>query len=127
MAVGGCYLPPAASLPLHLIMNTYIHFTTPERAASILADNRLLMRPPHAKFGIDAVCAVDVRGSFVPGVQLCKRAPSELVAIIFTTSTPPDYTYPEEAVWHEDVVFSSASIIPTDMAIPLFHHTITDD
>lgn len=107
-------------------MNTYIHLTTPALAAAILASNALLMRPPVPKAGIDAVCAIDLNGCFVPGVQLCRRPLEALVAIVFTTDTAPDYTYPEEAVWHADVVFTSASVIPATDAIALLTNTLTD-
>lgn len=95
----------------------FIHFTPPERAEQILADGKLLMRPPYKKFGIDAVTAVSaVWGMWLPAVQTTHSKRDDLVAIAFRTNTVPMYGHPEEVVWDRDVVLRDARILPFSKA-----------
>jgi orotate phosphoribosyltransferase len=93
----------------------FVHFTPRSRAEQILRDGKLLMRPPYKKFGIDAVGAVStVWGQFVPGVQTThiKLEPGdEMVAIVFQTNTVPEYGYPEEVVWKQDVALRNPQVV----------------
>ena len=94
----------------------FVHFTLASRARQIVADGKLLMRPPYQKFGIDAVSAVSIHwGKLVPGVQSThiKATPEDpLVAIRFKTSTMPSYGYIEEVIWNQDVVLKNVKVIP---------------
>jgi hypothetical protein len=95
----------------------FIHFTPPERAEQILADGKLLMRPPYKKFGIDAVTAVSaVWGMWLPAVQTTHSKRDDMVAIAFRTNTVPKYGHPEEVVWDQDVVLRDARILPFSKA-----------
>ena len=114
----------------------FVHFTTRERADKILADGKLRMRPPYAKFGTDTVDAVStVWGAFVPGVQtrhLQKYADAEggLVAILFMTSTMPHVGFIEEVKWHQDVTLKRAVVISADKAKSMLArtpHQLQDD
>ncbi len=102
----------------HLIdvsKDRFIHFTPRSRAAQILKDGKLLMRPPYKKMGIDAVNAVSlVWGQFVPGVQTShtKLDPGDdLVGIVFQTTTTPDYGFVEEVVWKRDVALRNPKVV----------------
>lgn len=94
----------------------FVHFTTEKRALQIGMTRKLLMNPPYKKFGIDAVAAVSaVWGEPVPGVQTThydRTAPGErLVAVLFTTTTPPMYGHREEVIWERDVTLTSVRVV----------------
>lgn len=101
----------------------FIHFTLASRAQQIVADGKLLMRPPHKKFGIDAVSAVSIHwGKLVPGVQSThiKATPDDpMVAIRFKTSTMPSYGYVEEVIWDRDVILKSPKVISAAAGVAL--------
>jgi len=91
--------------------DTFIHFTSPDRAEQILASGRLLMKPPYRKSGIDAVAAVSLTyGDFVPTVQTT-HSKGPLVGIVFQASTPPKHGYIEEVIWDRDVPLQSPKVV----------------
>ncbi len=92
-------------LTMPLKDDKFVHFTPSSRALEILRTKKLLMHPPHQKFGIDAVSAVSTTyGQYVPGVQTTHiKGDGDLVAILFSTNTPPDRGYVEEVTWKQDV------------------------
>jgi hypothetical protein len=93
----------------------FIHFTSDSRAAQILKSGKLLMHPPHDKFGTDSVDSISlVYGKLVPGVQYShiKLGPNEsIVGVAFHTDTVPYIGYVEEVKWQQDVHLKSASIV----------------
>lgn len=93
----------------------FVHFTTTKRAEQILADGKLLMNPPYKKMGIHAVAAVStIWGWYSPKVQTThvKAEPGEdVVAIVFKTSTKPEYGYVEEVIWHRDVQLQNPKLV----------------
>jgi DNA topoisomerase-1 len=110
--------------------DVFVHFTTQDRAEQIIASKKLMMRPPHEKFGGDAIYAVSaVWGDFVPKVQTTHTKGGPLVAIVFKTSTKPDYGHPEEVVWHRDVSLKSPKIVPVSRGVSMLRgaKTIADD
>lgn len=106
--------------------DTFVHFTLASRAKAIVEQGRLLMKPPHPKFGIDAVNAIStVYGEFIPGVQLthlrsiAKREKDSIVALVFKTNTKPQYGMAEEVVWKRDVALQGARIFPLAKGVSL--------
>lgn len=93
--------------------DSFIHFTTLPRAKEIRETGKLLMNPPHEKFGTDSVDAVSATlGKYVPTVQHTHMGHlNKLVAILFKTDTVPDYGVPEEVKWHEDVNITDMKIM----------------
>ena len=88
--------------------DVFVHFTTQDRAEQIVASKKLMMRPPYEKFGGDGIYAVSaVWGDFVPKTQTTHTKGGPLVAIVFKTSTKPDYGFVEEVVWRRDVSLKS--------------------
>jgi hypothetical protein len=89
----------------------FIHFTTMERATAIVSAKKLLMRPPHKKFGGDAVYAISlVWGSVVPRTQTTHIGDGP-VGVIFKTATRPKIGVPEEVVWEADVSLQNVAIV----------------
>lgn len=104
--------------------DSFVHFTTKERANEILNGGKILQDPPYKKFGIDAVTAVSVNyGKYVPRVQM-DHIPNnkDAVAIWFRTNTLPSYGYIEEVIWHEDVKLIDGKIISKEQAISLLEN-----
>lgn len=106
----------------------FVHFTTKDRAAAILASGKLLMRPPYEKSGIDAVNAVSaVWGWYTPRVQtnhLLKVAPlKDLVTLVFQTNAVPERGYVEEVIWKRDVPLSSPKIVSLAKGIGMLKRT----
>lgn len=98
----------------------FVHFTTHARALQILASGKLLFNPPHHKMGIDAVTAVSlVWGSYVPRVQTdhLKKLDEPLVALIFQTTTRPDYGRLDEVVWESDVVLKNPKVVSFEKGV----------
>lgn len=94
----------------------FVHFTTRDRAAQILQSGRLLMRPPHPKFGTDSVDAVSLTyGRSLPSVQ-SNHLPGDLVAVVFKTTAPPEVGYAEEVKWHSDVPLLEPQIVSVEEA-----------
>ncbi len=93
----------------------FLHFTTDQRAEQIIKSGKLLMRPPHEKFGTDSVDSVSlVYGKLVPGVQYThiKLQPGEkIVGVVFETDTVPKVGFVEEVKWSQDVHLKNASIV----------------
>ena len=104
-----------------LAKDTFVHFTTRDRAEQIVASGKLLLHPPYPKMGIDKVLAISlVWGDYVAGVQTTHiKAPGEVVGVVFKTITKPEYGYIEEVVWGRDVVLISPKIIPMGRAVSL--------
>jgi len=103
--------------------DSFIHFTTEERAEQILSEGKLLFNPPYEKYGIDAVTAISTTyGTLVDAVQL-NHIDGDPVAILFTTHTVPDIGYIEEVIWHEDVILDTADIISVGAAISMLSKT----
>lgn len=95
-----------------LSKDTFVHFTTPDRAEAIVESGKLLMRPPHPKFGTDTVNAVSTTyGVWQPGVQTTHLSRRDLVAVLFQTDTVPKYGYVEEVVWDRDVKLRNPRIV----------------
>jgi hypothetical protein len=96
--------------------DTFVHFTTRSRAEAVVASGKLMMNPPYSKFGGDAVYAISTTfGEVVKGTQTSHTPVTKddpLVAVVFKTSTIPDYAFVEEVVWHEDVRLHGAKIVP---------------
>lgn len=108
--VGDSFLGRKWEMPLS--KDTFIHFTTPDRAEAIVESGKLLMRPPHPKFGTDTVNAVSATyGVWQPGVQTTHIGRRDLVAILFQTPTVPKYGYVEEVVWDRDVKLQNPRIV----------------
>ena len=96
----------------------YIHFTTPEIANEIVKSGKLLMDPPHRKFGTDTVNAVSLAyGEYVPNVQHTHRGDVPIVAILFSTDTIPKIGFIEEVAWKTDVNLIDPKIISHDDAL----------
>lgn len=101
-----------------LSSDTFVHFTTLQKAKEIIASGKLLMNPPYDKIGIDAVCAVSLTfGTNVPNVQ--QSGKPNMVAIIFKTDTVPSYGVQEEVVWHQDVNLIDPKVIMVSKALSL--------
>lgn len=117
----------AKSWYLPVQKDKFLHFTTASRAAAILKSGKLLMRPPHDKFGTDTVDAVSLTyGKLVPGVQFnhLKPGPEEpLAAVVFMTSTVPYIGYVEEVKWESDVHLKKASLVSLDQGKALLGRT----
>jgi hypothetical protein len=112
----------AGEQTIPLADETFVHFTTTDRAAQVLKDGKLLMDPPYDKFGTDTVNAVSLTyGEFVPGTQIThiQDADEPLVAIKFRTDTMPDYGYVEEVVWHTDVNLIDAQLVEAERAMDM--------
>ncbi len=103
--------------------DSFLHFTTKQRAKEVLDSGKLLMNPPYKKFGIDAITAVSVNhGKYVPRVQTTHIGDDEeIIAIWFTTDTKPSYGYIEEVIWHEDVNLINAKIITKEQAVKMLN------
>jgi len=103
----------------------FVHFTTADRAAQIVADGKLRMRPPHAKMGVDAVNAVSaVWGWYVPTVQTTHiRGDGEPVALVFTTQVPPDSGFVEEVSWHHDVALRAVKTVSLAQGVAMLRRT----
>lgn len=108
----------------------FVHFTTSSRANEILASGKLLMRPPHKKFGIDVVNGISaVYGEFLPGVQLnhvrsvAKKQHDHVVALVFKTRVPPEYGMVEEVIWKRDVPLTAPRILPLDKGVSMLMST----
>lgn len=113
--VGEAFLGRKYEMPLS--KDTFIHFTTADRAEAIVASGKLLMRPPHPKFGTDTVNAVSATyGVWQPGVQTTHIDRGDLVAVLFQTSTVPKYGYVEEVVWDRDVKLQNPRIVSAQKA-----------
>jgi hypothetical protein len=100
----------------------FIHFTLPDRAQKILDSGLLMLNPPYHGFGILAVCAVSTTyGRFFPGVQTThlKVSPEELVGVIFTTDTVPQYGHPDETIWDKDVKLTSVEVVSYNDSVSL--------
>lgn len=97
--------------------DTFVHFTTPERAKQIIDEGKLLMNPPYKKFGTDTVNAVSfIYGMHKPTVQHTHLGSDEVVGIVFKTDTMPKYGFPEEVVWKTDVNLINPKIVEHDVA-----------
>lgn len=94
----------------------FVHFTTLSRAKQIMDAGKLLMKPPYQKFGPDEVFAIStVYGEFLPGVQTTHtktQGTDSMVAVVFTTRTPPVAGHAEEVFWRRDVTFQKARMVP---------------
>lgn len=100
--------------------DSFIHFTTPERANQIIDSGKLLMNPPYKKFGTDAVNAISTTyGSYSPKTQVNHQKADDIVAIYFKTDTVPNIGFPEEVVWKNDVNLINPKIISKDNAISM--------
>jgi len=103
--------------------DSFVHFTTKERAKEILEKGKLLMDPPYEKFGIDAVNAVSTTyGSFVPTVTVT-HLKGQAVSLIFKTNTEPDYGVAEEVIWKTDVNLIDPKIVSKEKGISLLKGT----
>ena len=93
--------------------DSFIHFTTQERADQIVEAGKLLMRPPYKKFGTDAVNAVSLRwGSWVPKVQTTHMGRGvEIVGLVFKTTAVPERGYAEEVIWGRDVSLQGLKVV----------------
>jgi hypothetical protein len=126
MRVALRYLADAKSSPLErvtkdswfmpLAKDRFVHFTTEARADQIIKSGKLLMRPPHDKFGTDTVDAVSLTyGKLVPGVQYTHITRSDpkapIVGVVFQTDTVPKVGFREEVKWAQDVHLKSPSIV----------------
>ena len=99
--------------------DSFIHFTTPERANEIVKSGKLLMNPPYKKFGTDTVNAVSLKyGASYPGTQ-SNHIGDNLVAVLFKTNTIPKIGYSDEVVWKTDVNLINPKVIPKDKAISM--------
>lgn len=99
----------------------FIHFTTPERAAQIMKDGWLLINPPHEKFGTDTVNAVStLYGEYVPAVQTL-HLEDDVVTVMFSTDTRPEYGHVEEVVWKKDVKLRNPMLVQMNEAIFLIN------
>jgi len=110
----------AATLVTNIITGLYIHFTTVEDAAAMVASGII----GKSRTIEDAVYAVAVGGRSVEGVQYgggagVIGAPGRQVAILFATNEIPDAIYCEEIIWHRDsdLPIHDAMIVPAEEAI----------
>lgn len=110
---------------MELRKDRFIHFTTQARALEIIGEGKLLMNPPHEKFGPDKIYAVSlVWGSWVPRTQTTHiKDGSDPVGIIFRTPTKPDAGWPEEIIWDRDVVLRGVSLVPAKKGAAMLKRT----
>lgn len=104
----------------------YIHFTDSEGALGMVKEKRIWK----SSYAADAVYAIAVGGTYVPGVQQSKmgRAKSRDVAILFTTDEFPDTISPEEVIWHKpEIAIKTARIIPIWKATKLLDGSLVKD
>jgi len=109
----------------------FIHFTSEVRANQILETGKLLMSPPHEKFGTDTVDAVSVMwGTFVPEVQTnhvlktsSEKGEGTVVGIVFETDSLPKYGYPEEVKWGRDVTLIRPQIVSLEDGKAMLQNT----
>jgi len=96
---------------------SFIHFTGLEPAVQILRSKKLLMNPPHQKFGGDAIYGISTRyGKWVPGTQTSHIKFPNMVGVLFRTNVIPKVGYPEEVVWERDISLTQAKILPFNTA-----------
>lgn len=101
-----------------LSKDSFVHFTTPDRAKEIIKSGKLLMNPPYRKFGTDSVNAISfIYGMYTPGTQHTHFDKNGLVGIVFKTDTIPKIGFPEEVVWKSDVNLINPRIIPHDTIV----------
>ena len=108
----------------------FVHFTTFERARQIVDAGKLMMNPPYAKFGGDAVYAVSaVWGDSVIGTQTTHIKGKNIVAIVFQTNTKPKYGFVEEVVWERDVILRNPKIVTKNKGLSLIRgaNSVTGD
>lgn len=112
---------------MDLSQDEFVHFTTMSRAQEILKSGRLMMNPPHDKFGTDTVDAVSLTyGVSIPEVQWTHTKTSDddpLVAVRFKTNILPQRATAEETKWITDVPLINPQIISKDEAINLINHS----
>lgn len=108
-----------ASYKMDLTRDRFVHFTSSDRALQILASKKLMMNPPHEKFGGDAIYAIStVWGRWVPRTQTT-HIKGNLVGVVFQTTDRPDYGHPEEVVWHHDVALKSPKVVSYNQGVAL--------
>jgi hypothetical protein len=105
----------------NVLDETFLHFTTPERAENIVQMKKLLRAPENVvKFGTDTIDAVSlIWGEYVPGVQTTHYGENaELVGVQFETDVPPSYGYVEEVKWHlDELPIRNINILSFDEAV----------
>lgn len=110
---------------MSLRKDRFIHFTSSDRALEIISSGKLLMNPPHEKFGPDKVYAVSlVWGRLVPGVQTTHiKGEGDPVGIIFRTQTKPHGGWPEEVIWDRDVDLRDVRLVPAKKGAAMLKRT----
>jgi len=104
---------------MDLARDRFIHFTSSDRALQILASKKILMNPPHQKFGPDAVYAIStVWGRWVPGTQTT-HIKGNLVGVVFQTPSRPEYGFTEEVIWKHDVILKSPKVVSYNQGVAL--------
>ena len=101
---------------------TFIHFTTAEGAAAIVASGVLEL----SRTIVHAVYAAVAGGANVPGVQYSRDPEGSeygdgsgaVVAVVFSTPLRPDSMFPEECIWHrtEPLPIVDAFIVDAETA-----------
>jgi hypothetical protein len=104
---------------MDLSRDTFVHFTSSDRALQILAEKKLSMSPPYKKFGPDKIYAIStVWGTLVPGTQMT-HIKGNVVGLMFQTPTKPEIGFPEEVIWKRDVVLKHPRVLPYSRAAAL--------
>jgi len=106
---------------------TFLHFTTKERAEKI-KEMRMLLKCPEGvvKCGTDTIDAISlVWGKYVPRVQTTHYGKdAELVGVVFKTRVPPKYGYVEEVKWdNNELPITDIKIISFEEAVQRLKNT----
>ena len=106
---------------------TFLHFTTKERAEKI-KEMRMLLKCPEGvvKCGTDTIDAISlVWGKYVPRVQTTHYGKdAELVGVVFKTGDPPKYGYVEEVKWdNNELPITDIKIISFEEAVQRLENT----
>lgn len=98
----------------------YLHFTTVEDAAAIVASGVLEL----SRTIVDAVYAAVVGGENVPGVQHSRAGyavpgAGRVAAVLFDVDVLPDEVWPEEVIWRRDrpLPLVDPVVVDVDVAI----------
>lgn len=114
-------------LYMPLNKDSFIHFTTLERAKEIIESGKIMVDSPHQGMGAVGAFAVStVYGYYVPTVQTT-HIDGDVVGLYFTTDTMPEIGYPEETIWKKDIALKESKIVSNEKAISMLMKTSDND
>ncbi len=115
-------------LYLPLEADSFVHFTSKERAEEILESGVIMHDPPHDSMGAVGAFAVStVYGYSVPNVQTTHIKSGPVVAIYFKTDSMPRIGFPEETVWDTDINLINPQVISKKYAVSMLKKRSDED